>query len=123
MNKAGTNIGMGQWMATLAIQPVIQTLLLVRLALQSCTLRLLQGYPIGITGQSHRQLYRPAGYSDLAKVRFLLPAEMPDVIRLAQAQYGSMPTQGVPTSFFGHFMRQPIIDSVSRSTALLPGVP
>ena len=32
--------------------------LLVRLALQSCTLRLIQGYSIGITGQSRRTLYR-----------------------------------------------------------------
>ena len=37
MNKAGTNIGMDQWMATLAIQPVIQTLLLVRLDLLGCS--------------------------------------------------------------------------------------
>ena len=33
-----------------------------------------------------------------------------------------MPIPRVPPSFFKHFMRQPIIDSVSRSTALLPGV-
>ena len=49
-------------------------------------------------------------------------AEMPDVIRLAQAQHGSMPTPRVPPSFFKHFMRQPSPTGRSCSKPLLPGV-
>ena len=141
MAKAGTNAGMDWCRTRLAIKPGIQARSLTIVHLPGHA----QGYPISITRQLSHQLgplllvwsvwrrepsnspkwqqYLPSGQSSCITLGCIRSAARSPVIRLALLQDGPMPTKRVPTAFFGHFMRQPIIDSVSRSTALLPGVP